>query len=477
LTERKVPVRISNAEIKAGIFLTLCLALFVSMLFVLGNFGRAWRGRQEINVVFTQVSALRPDAPVRYNGMNIGHVENVKIVRVDDALLARFPILTHRDLPNLPLSDQEQEVLRALREDKIDEAARNAIRGRTMVVLVLDLLREGDTQRFRMDDDYRINGSIMGDSAVDIRTGRGQIVPPVYDRLFLGISGDMYTDLGKSISQVKDILASMAEIVGGADTRQAIRGQVNDFDAFTARLEREAGDMQEKLPALWTGIDKQMDGAKVTMNDVEAKVAKMQPKLIDALQSAQKAVTETREGFAKSFDEIHDKVKRTRKEAAESTSELALTTAEYRTKLPDQLQKTREWTERVLPLGDKIDGFFTRAEAQLDKGLESTRAMLGGYTEQATNFEELTFRLKKWPSTFANKPTEQEAANQHAFWKRELARRQFQELRSELDALRQMLAGESPDKGRNARVEQLIRETDAAFDAGAPPESGKGKRR
>src|SRR4051812_41150354 len=92
--------RISNAEIKAGVFLTFCLALFIAMLFVLGKFGRIWRGREEIHVVFTQVNAMRPDTQVLYNGMEIGHVRQIKIVRADEELLGRLPVFGPKELSN-----------------------------------------------------------------------------------------------------------------------------------------------------------------------------------------------------------------------------------------------------------------------------------------------------------------------------------------------------------------------------------------
>src|SRR5258706_10884747 len=72
MAERKPLSRFSNAEIKAGVFLTFCMALFIAMLFVLGKFGRVWRGRQEIHVAFARVNAIRPESPVKYNGLEVG---------------------------------------------------------------------------------------------------------------------------------------------------------------------------------------------------------------------------------------------------------------------------------------------------------------------------------------------------------------------------------------------------------------------
>ena len=92
----------SNAEVKAGVFLTICLAMFVAMLFIYGKVARVWRGRQEISVVFTSVTSLRPDAPVRYNGVEVGRVKETSILHLNDANISRLPPLTVKDLEHLP---------------------------------------------------------------------------------------------------------------------------------------------------------------------------------------------------------------------------------------------------------------------------------------------------------------------------------------------------------------------------------------
>lgn len=480
MAERKVPARISNAEIKAGVFLTFCLALFIAMLFVLGKFGHAWRGRQELSVLFTQVNAMRPEAPVLYNGMQIGHVKHVKILRADEALLSRLPPFSARDLPNLPLSDGERETLRAIGDPgEMDQKARATVQGRTMVLLVLDVLRENDTQRFHSDDQYRITGSLMGDSAVDIRTGNAQAVPPGYERAFLGISGDMYTDLGKSISQVKDILASMAEIVGGEGTRDSIRGQLDNFDGFTGRIENVSGSVQTRMPAMWNDIDERLARAKSSLSEVETKLEKMKPKIDEAMASAHKAVVETRDSLAKSIADAHEKVKSMRVEADGIQGEWRKAAAEYRDSIPEQIHKGREWAEKFGPTADKIDSTLTRADDQLNKGIESTRAMLGEYIVKATEFEATTYRLKKWPHSFANTPTEEQAGQQEAAWRRDLARRQYLELRGEVDRVRESLTDvKASDHPRVSRIGQLIRESDAAYELEKPqPEAQSKKKR
>lgn len=483
MAEGKGAAHITQAEIKAGVFLTFCLALFIGMLFVLGNFGRAWRGRQQLQVLFTHVSALRREAPVRYNGMELGKVQSLEIVRVGQGLLARLPVLTCRDLPNLPLSEEEREQLRLLPEEgageTVDRKTRALIEGRTMVLLYLDLLSDNDTRRFREDDEYRIAGSLMGDSAVEIRTGCGAPVAPGQARLFLGVGGDMYTDLGKSITQVKDILASMAELVGGETERAAIRDQLFSFEGYTRRIESAAGSIDTKLEETWDNMDRRLDEAGKTAAEVEGKVKEIQPKLDSALESARKTIGESREELAKSAGTLREKVQTWRKEAGEALGEWRTRAAEYKESVPAKLHSAREWAERFVPTVDKIDRFCTRADDQLNKGTASTRATLASYVVTGGSLEESTYRLKRWPWSYAKKPDRETGEQRDLLWRRDLARRQYLELRGEMELLRQGLnVSEASDRTRLTRIAEILGETDTQLDAGrGAPAERPGKRR
>lgn len=477
--QQRTAKSISQAEIKAGVFLTFCLALFIGMLFVLGKFGHAWRGHQDVRVVFSHVSALRREAPVRYNGMELGHVKSIRIIRADDCVLACLPAFARRDLPNLPLSDDERETLRALPEagpgETVDQRTRALIQGRTMVLLVLDLLSENDTRRFRVDDEYRVSTSPMGDASVEIRTGCSQqTIGPGYDKYILGIGGDMYTDLGKSIAQVKDILASMAEMVGGDNDRQTVRNQLYSFESYTGRIDDAAVSIEAKLPETWNNVDARLTEVGKTFTDVEAKVKEIQPKVDEALDSARKSINETRESFAKSAGTLHDKVKSIRADSSKNLATWRTRAADYKESIPKQIHDGREWTLAFRPTVDKIDSVLTRADDQLDKGIASTRATLAGYLVTASNFEETTYRLKRWPASFAHKPDEEHARLYDLLWRRDLAGRQYAKLRGELTALSQGLTAADPsDKARLSRIADLIRESDAQLDAGPAPSGEK----
>ena len=474
---RKPPTRISSVEIKAGIFLTFCLALFIAMLFVLGKFGRTWRIKQEIRVVFTQANSMRADAPVKYNGLEVGHVKEVHLVHADAKLLAEMPVLSKRDIGNLPLNEDEREKLSQLPEDQIDASARLMITGRNMVLLVLDVLNENDAHRFHIDDEYRILGSLMGESAVEIKTGNSQVIPRNYDKVFVGLPGNMYTDLGVSISQVKDILESMAEMAGGDSGNNAIQGQLDNFQLFTERIDGVTLSMGGKLPALWDSVDARIDRSKKTFDDIDARIMAMQPKWEDALGSAQKSISGTRESAVKLIEQATENVQSYHVKAGDVAREWRQKISEYKQTLCGQISDARTWSERLLPAMDKVETLLARLDAQLNTGIETTRATLGEYVSMAMNLEEMSYRLKTSPASVAKSPEGDAAAFQNMAWRRNLARHHYLELRNELERVRLSLsAADASDKTRLARIEQLIRDTDIYLDAVPIQGSAKGGR-
>jgi hypothetical protein len=190
----------------------------------------------------------------------------------------------------------------------------------------------------------------------------------------------------------------------------------------------------------------------------------------EAMASARKSIAEAQSGFAKSAGTMLDKVQAMRKKASDSLGPWRTKAADYRDKVPAQLHSAREWTDRFMPTMDKIDSFFTRADDQLDKGIASTRATLASYVVVAGNLEETTYRLKRWPNSFAVKPDAETAQSQDLVWRRDLACRQYLELRGELQRLRDGLtATEASDKARLSRIEEIIRETDSQMEPGAAP--------
>lgn len=481
-TERKLPVRISHAEIKAGIFLTLCLALFVAMLIFLGQYGHRWRNTLEIRVLFSRVSGLRTDAPVLYNGMEAGRVRRIRIVHVSESLLNSLPPLGKRDLESLPVAEDERENLRAIDDKDFDAQARKLIlvKDRTMLMLSLEVLSENDTQRYRTGDEYRVLGTMMGDSYLEIKSGSGDIFTPAPNKVFLGVAGDMYSDLGRSLSQTKDILRSMADLVGGDAGKTTIRGQIQNFEQFTSRLENTLEPLGANLPATFDNVEKQVAHTQQILNDVEQKATAFEPKLNESAENVRKSILETQKSTQQSIQAARDKVAVYRKAALDAIKDGRKIVAEEKESIPAQVKKAHQFTDRFEPSVARLDNIFTRADDQMDKGIESTRTAIQGYVISGENLQQVLFRIKTWPWSFAHPPEPVDEASMGLAWKTDVIRREYAELRGELQRVRDEIAPvETSDKARMQHVRDLIGESDDFLnigDSSAPPSKKRGSR-
>ena len=122
------PQNYTHAEVKAGLFLAFCLALFCGMLLVYGHLSKFWRGRQELHVVFSSAGGLSPDAPVMYNGVEVGRVKQMQIIHMDRQQLRRLVPVTRAGLDHLPLTAAKRLELRLLPDEQFQEAVHEALR-------------------------------------------------------------------------------------------------------------------------------------------------------------------------------------------------------------------------------------------------------------------------------------------------------------------------------------------------------------
>ncbi|MCW8131282.1 MAG: MCE family protein, partial [Planctomycetota bacterium] len=117
----------SNVEVKAGVFLAFCLALFVGMLLLYGKIPRLWRVRQEVRAVFSSVASLKPDAAVLYNGVEVGRVKSMRILHLDKETADKLAPMTKRDLDFLPLGEGQRKKLRLAPDYEFDPKVREAL--------------------------------------------------------------------------------------------------------------------------------------------------------------------------------------------------------------------------------------------------------------------------------------------------------------------------------------------------------------
>jgi hypothetical protein len=452
-----------GGEIKVGLFLTFSLGLFVALLFVYGRVTREWRGRRELHAVFNSVSGLRPEARVLYNGLEVGRVTHMDLVEMDAQMVDRLPPLNDSNMEVLPLTDEEREALRGLASDELDRAIRKCLIGRGVVLLTLEVLAEGDMKRYRQDDHVRVVATLMGESAVQIISGDGPPIAAGNPTILIGSSGDMYGALAKSMAQMKDIMNSIGEMIGGGgDTDSPVGQKVANFSKFTKRMDDMTDSLVQKMPKAWDRIDKELEKGRVKMSDLAKTVTDKRPGWEESLLETQNAIELLRVDVALGVEDGRAKVAAVRKDAGGMLKPLAKAVAENKGTIPNTIRDAREWTERIDGRVEAIGREMTHFDRKLTQGSESVRQTFKGMVGSVDGFEEKLWYLANYPWTFVRPPRGGQGQSLDLAWRKALMRRHYDELRNELEmAKREFKPGDSSDKVRLERIRQALRGLDA----------------
>jgi len=172
------------------------------------------------------------------------------------------------------------------------------------------------------------------------------------------------------------------------------------------------------------------------------------------------------------LEKAREDVKKYRGEVGRIKENWAPTIARLRETLPAQVGEGRAWSERLGPALERIDTFLVHTDEQLSLNISNTRAMLEATARRGMEVEELTYRMKKWPWTVFSKPTEQPViVAQDLTWRKELARRQYAELKDELASLKKFL--NLQPGGQAEKMERIMREIESGLDGEVAPEPVK----
>ena len=346
----------SNSKAQVGLFLAFCLGLLVVMLVTYGHFLPLWKGSLEINVAFVNAGALQPNASVRYNGVEVGRVRRLRVLYLDDEQLERLlPLLTKQNLDNLPLRPEKlRKELRAVPDTDFAPRCRAALRNRTMIELTLDVLQESDVQRYHVDDQIRIVSTVFGDAAVEIVSGHGSVYSGGSRQLLLGAAGDFFSNLARSMSEVKDILSNVTDVVGTEERKDFARsrGRLNGISANLDKLARlannRAGETGKKFDGLTGEISRVIGQASSSLDSTPAQTEHT----AENVKAGLKALGERFEG--------------TQNEARKAAQEVAADFKPVREDFEHTLDACRpDWTEmrtKIRAVYDKMGGLSGQLE-------------------------------------------------------------------------------------------------------------------
>ncbi len=288
----------SRSEFATGF---VVLALIGTGIFLAAKYGdveRFWGPRQEVLVVFDNIGSLQKDSPVRYNGMEVGRVKALRIVHLDEKVLEdRFPELTRASIDNLPL--RPDDLKRALKEKPdgdLNTLIKRSLAGRTMIELSLDVMLGDDFKRYRSDDHCRIVTTVFGDSSVEIISGSGPVIQSSQQLYLIGLSGDFFSNLQKSMGEVKTILSGVSDVIGTSERRSFSRSQ-DTYNRISKRLASVTALADERMPATMKRFSALPVSAKSKLAEVTKNFEAINPHAQESVDTVRAGLKDVQDRF------------------------------------------------------------------------------------------------------------------------------------------------------------------------------------
>ena len=451
----------TRAEALVGVMVTFCLGLFFLMMLLYGNISRFWRGRRVVTVFFTQVTGLRPDAPVRLNGVEVGRVKDIVIIRLGRSEIERLkPAVNLKSLRDLPLTVDESKRLRERPESQRIEAALGIIEGRTMVELTMEVLEEADPERYRVDDLVEIVTTLMGDVSVQISSGFGAALKGNY--VLLGRSGDLMSNLAEGIGDVRDVLADIRDVIGPQEKAE-IRETIQNIRDSTQDLRRVASEMLVLMQDGRARLNSVARQAEESLAAVERQVEGLGPKARETLGEVDRTLVSMR-------NDAHQGVA-TAEKALEQYRELAISVDQHVVQnVGSLIQENRGNVRELLSGLNDLNRDLRQSASHLTALLMSSQEFLSEnrpdlrYTfislrGAADNIEQATFRIKRRPWELLKAPSgEDQTAELLADYARrlELTSRALQDTIDELRVIKG--TGGPASQQQLERIENLLKE-------------------
>ena len=295
-------VQYTHPRFKVTLFLAFTFVLLSGMVFVFGKISQFWTTHQNIQVAFTTAESLKPGAHVRYNGVDIGIVKDMTIIRLDEALLAKFAPFGRKDLDFLPLNDATRLAFQGIPEEELPAKLKDELLGKTMIGLTLEVVN--DPGRYRTNDAIHIAASIMEDAALEITTGTGRELKPSEEFWVLGQSGDFFTSLSRSVEEVKSVMARVTDIVG-AEERQSMKRALGHSQHILAGMDNFNSTMTARMAQSTKKMENLKTSSTTDMKHLGKSFGQLQPeakRLLDRLAVFQKDVGDKFDDLNKNVD-------------------------------------------------------------------------------------------------------------------------------------------------------------------------------
>lgn len=227
-----------KAEIRAGVFLVAAFAVFAVMAFAVSDVQSLFKGRREIKALFTASEGIDRNAQVRFSGIKIGTVRNIRVAP------------EHGGRVELTLSVFSDA---AIREDSSASIKTLGLIGKKYVEIDVGspgarLLRDG--------------GVLRGQDALKMED---------------------LTKTGLEVAEkVRHIAQSLDRLLGDPALARGIKGTLQNIEAATANIRSmtenkdQVNEAMQSLPGIMKKLDADLANLKIVMEKTEALMGQAQ---------------------------------------------------------------------------------------------------------------------------------------------------------------------------------------------------------
>ena len=197
-------------ELRVGLFVILGIVGFFTVLFLMTS-PATFRGRYMVTTLVNDAQGIRKGDPVQMRGVNVGRVHDFELER--GGVLLTLEIEGEWQIP----------------DDSRSELISNGLLGGLTIAVI-----PGSSSEMVEPFEEIPGAAIPGifDSAGNLTADAGVAL----DRIQALLSESMVSDIGASVSSLREVLSELSKIT---------EGQAEEVRALTASLNRSAGNVEE----------------------------------------------------------------------------------------------------------------------------------------------------------------------------------------------------------------------------------------
>jgi ABC-type transporter Mla subunit MlaD len=277
------------------------------------------------------------------------------------------------------------------------------------------------------------------------------------------VSGDFFSNLARSVEQVKQILTNVGDVVG-TEERQSVRLALRRFDAITQKIQKIVEFADDRLPKTWDRVDELAQVARKDLDAVTETVTSLKPPLVQTLNTAEAAVKDLRARVGTLADESRAAVAEVKGQVKPILDDVHYITDHSKEDIPLLVKNSKDLALRLKTSADKLDGVLNTTDRLLKESYPDLRRLILSLRMTGENAVEATDLIKRKPWLLMN-PAKDGAFDQSQAnaQKLETAMKRFRELSAEMMAVRRNLPAQ-PNKAQLERLDFLVQELNILCD-------------